>query len=235
MQLIKSLIFNIFLYSGIVLVFIFAIPTLLLPNKFTLYCGKFLAYYIILLLKVILNTKVVFHGLGNLKKEEKFFIASAHQSMFETFVLQAPLNFPIFILKKELLKIPLFGWYLRKIGSIEIIRETTTKDNLNFIDKIKKTLQKNNRPLLIFPQGTRVKFDERTPFKKGVARIYDSLKLPCIPIALNSGKIWPKNSFIKYPGDIHVSFLEPIYPGLEKNTFLNTLQKKIYSEMDKYS
>ena len=235
MQLIKSLIFNIFLYSGIVLVFIFAIPTLLLPNKFTLYCGKFLAYYIILLLKVILNTKVVFHGLENLKKEEKFFIASAHQSMFETFVLQAPLNFPIFILKKELLKIPLFGWYLRKIGSIEIIRETTTKDNLNFFDKIKKTLKKNNRPLLIFPQGTRVRFDERTPFKKGVARIYDSLKLPCIPVALNSGKIWPKNSFIKYPGDIHVSFLEPIYPGLEKNIFLKTLQGKIYSEIDKYS
>ena len=235
MQFTKSLIFNIFLYSGIILVFIFAIPTLLLPSKFTLYCGKFLAYYIILLLKVILNTKVIFHGLENLKKEEKFFIASAHQSMFETFALQAPLNFPIFILKKELLKIPLFGWYLRKIGSIEIIRETTTKDNLNFFDKIKKTLQKNNRPLLIFPQGTRVKFDERPPFKKGVARIYNSLKLPCIPVALNSGKIWPKNSFIKYPGDIHVSFLEPIYPGLEKNTFLNILQEKIYSEMDKYS
>ena len=235
MRFLKSLIFNIFLYSGIILVFIFAIPTLLLPSKFTLYCGKFLAYYIILLLKVILNTKVIFHGLENLKKEEKFFIASAHQSMFETFVLQAPLNFPIFILKKELLKIPLFGWYLRKIGSIEIIRETTTKDNLNFFDKIKKTLQKNNRPLLIFPQGTRVKFDERPPFKKGVARIYNSLKLPCIPVALNSGKIWPKNSFIKYPGDIHVSFLEPIYPGLEKNTFLNILQEKIYSEMDKYS
>ena len=235
MQFIKSLIFNFFLYSGIILVFILAIPTLLLPSKFTLYCGKFLAYYIILLLKVILNTRVIFHGLENLKKEEKFFVASAHQSMFETFVLQAPLNFPIFILKKELLKIPLFGWYLRKIGSIEIIRETTTKDNLNFFDKIKKTLQKNNRPLLIFPQGTRIKFDERTPFKKGVARIYDSLKLPCIPVALNSGKIWPKNSFIKYPGDIHVSFLEPIYPGLEKNIFLNTLQEKIYSEIETYS
>ena len=235
MQFIKSLIFNIFLYSGIILVFIFAIPTLLLPSKFTLYCGKFLAYYIILLLKVILNTKVIFHGLENLKKEEKFFIASAHQSMFETFVFQAPLNFPIFILKKELLKIPLFGWYLRKIGSIEITRETTTKDNLNFFNKIKKTLQKNNRPLLIFPQGTRVKFNEKPPFKKGVARIYDSLKLPCVPVALNSGKIWPKNSFIKYAGDIHVSFLEPIYPGLEKNTFLNTLQEKIYSEIETYS
>jgi len=235
MQFIKSLIFNIFLYSGIILIFIFAIPTLLLPSKYTLYCGKFLAYYIILLLKVILNTKVIFHGLENLKKEEKFFIASAHQSMFETFALQAPLNFPIFILKKELLKIPVFGWYLKKIGSIEIIRETTTKDNLNFFDKIRKTLKKNNRPLLIFPQGTRVRFDERTPFKKGVARIYDSLKLPCIPVALNSGKIWPKNSFIKYPGDIHVSFLKPIYPGLEKKKFLSDLQEKIYSEIDTYS
>jgi len=200
-----------------------------------MYCGKFLAYYIILILKIILNTKVIFHGLENLKKEKKFFIASAHQSMFETFVLQAPLDFPIFILKKELLKIPLFGWYLRKIGSIEIIRETTTKDNLNFFDKIKKTLHNNNRPLLIFPQGTRVKFDERAPFKKGVARIYDSLKLPCIPVALNSGKIWPKNSFIKYPGDIHVSFLEPISSGLEKNIFLNTLQEKIYTEIEKYT
>ena len=235
MQFIRSFIFNIFLYSGIILVLILAIPTLFLPAKFALFCGKFLAYYIILLLKIILNTRVIFHGLENLKKREKFFIASAHQSMFETFVLQAPLNFPIFILKKELLKIPLFGWYLKKIGSIEIIRETTTKDNLNFFDKIKNTLQKSNRPLLIFPQGTRIKFEERTPFKKGVARIYDSLKLTCIPVALNSGKIWPKNSFIKYPGDIHISFLDPIYPGLEKNIFLTTLQGKIYSEIDKYT
>ena len=101
--------------------------------------------------------------------------------------------------------------------------------------KIKNTLQKSNRPLLIFPQGTRIKFEERTPFKKGVARIYDSLKLTCIPVALNSGKIWPKNSFIKYPGDIHISFLDPIYPGLEKNIFLTTLQGKIYSEIDKYT
>jgi 1-acyl-sn-glycerol-3-phosphate acyltransferase len=235
MQFIRSLVFNIFLYIGIVLVFVLAIPTLILPPKFTLYCGKFLAYYIVLILKLFLNTKVVFHGLENLKKVEKFFIASAHQSMFETFVLQIPLNFPIFILKKELLKIPLFGWYLKKIGSIEIVREKTTKENLNFFDKIKNTVQKNNRPLLIFPQGTRVKFNERIPFKKGVGRIYNSLDLPCIPVALNSGRIWPKNSFMKYPGDIHVSFLEPIKPGLEKSVFLKILEEKIYLETDKHS
>jgi len=235
MQFIKSLFFNIFLYFGIILVFILAVPTLILPAKLTLYCGKFLAYYIIIILRLFLNTKVIFHGLENLKKVENFFIASAHQSMFETFVLQAPLKFPIFILKKELLKIPLFGWYLKKIGSIEIIRETTTKENLNFLDKIKITIQNHDRPLLIFPQGTRVKFDDRSPFKKGVARIYDSLKIPCIPVALNSGKIWPKNSFMKYPGDIHISFLEPIEPGLEKNIFLKVLEERIYSETEKYS
>jgi len=235
MQFIKSLIFNIFLYIGIIIIFILALPTLILPAKFTLYCGKFLAYYIILILRLVLNTRVIFHGLENLEKVEKFFIASAHQSMFETFVLQAPLRFPVFILKKELLRIPLFGWYLKKIGSIEIVRGTTTKKNLNFFDKIKNTIQKNNRPLLIFPQGTRVKFDDRSPFKKGVGRIYDSLRIPCIPVALNSGKIWPKNSFIKYPGDIHISFLKPIEPGLEKNIFLKILEEKIYFETGKYS
>ena len=235
MQFIKSLFFNIFLYVGIIIVFIAALPALILPAKFTLYCGKFLAYYIILLLRLILNTKVIFHGLENLQKVERFFVASAHQSMFETFVLQAPLSFPVFILKKELLRIPLFGWYLKKIGSIEIVRGTTTKENLNFFDKIKNTIQKYNRPLLIFPQGTRVKFDDRSPFKKGVGRIYDSLKLPCIPVALNSGKIWPKNSFLKYTGDIHISFLDPIEPGLEKTIFLKILEEKIYSETEKYS
>jgi len=235
MQFIRSLVFNIFLYLGIVFILIFAVPTLFLPAKFTLYCGKFLAYYIILILRIFLNTRVLFHGIENLKKVPKFFIASAHQSMFETFVFQAPLNFPIFILKKELLKIPLFGWYLRKIGSIEIIRERTTKENLDFFDKIKRTIFKNNRPLLIFPQGTRVKFQEVVPFKKGVGRIYESLGLHCIPVALNSGKIWPKNSFLKYPGDIHISFLEPIVPGLEKNTFIKMLEQKIYSEIKNYS
>jgi 1-acyl-sn-glycerol-3-phosphate acyltransferase len=233
MQIIKSLFFNIFLYLGIIFVFILAIPTLIMPSKFALLCGKFLAYYIIFILKILLNTEVIFHGLENLKKVKRFFVVSAHQSMFETFVLQAPLNYPIFILKSELLKIPLFGWYLKKIGSIEIIRNTTTKKNLNFFDKIKKSLQKNNRPLLIFPQGTRVKYGEKIPFKKGVGKIYETLNLPCIPVSLNSGKVWPKNSFVKFAGNIHVSFLNPIMPGEEKNEFIKKIEETIYSENEK--
>jgi len=234
MQFLKSLVFNIFLFSGLILIFILAIPTLLLPAKYTLFFGRVSAKYIVIILKIILNTNVVFHGLENLKKVDNFFVASAHQSMFETFALQIPLDSPIFILKKELLNIPLFGWYLRKIGSVAIIRETTTKENLNFFDKIKERIEKNKRPLLIFPQGTRVKLDENPPFKKGVGRIYRALNLPCVPVALNTGKVWPKNSFMKFSGDIHISFLEPIMPGKEKDEFVKEIENKIYTEIKKY-
>ena len=233
MQFLKSLIFNIFLFAGLITIFILAIPTLVLPSKFTIFFGRVSAKYIVFLLKIILNSNVIFHGVENLKKVDNFFVASAHQSMFETFALQIPLYGPIFILKKELLNIPLFGWYLRKIGSIAIVRQTTTKENLNFFDKIKNTIDKKNRPLLIFPQGTRIKFGEEVSFKKGVGRIYSSLNLPCIPVALNSGKVWPKNSFIKHKGDIHISFLEPIMPGQNKDEFLKELENKIYSEIKK--
>ena len=233
MQFIRSLLFTILFYASLILVFILAIPTLILPNKAALICGKTLAHIIIFLLRFILRVKVSFSGIENLKKNEKFFIASAHQSLLETFILQAPLQYPIFILKKELLKIPLFGWYLKKIGSIDIVRDTTTKDNLNFFEKVKNNIETSKRPLLIFPQGTRVKIGERLPFKKGVGRIYEALNLPCIPVALNTGKVWPKNSFLKYNHDIKISFLEPIKPGKDKNIFIKDLEAIIYSSIDK--
>jgi len=116
--------------------------------------------------------------------------------------------------------------------SIEITRDTTTKDNLSFFNKIADIIKNENRPLLIFPQGTRVKFEERIPFKKGAGRIYEALNIPCVPVALNSGKVWPKIGFIKYPGKITVSFLQPIEPGIDRETFLRILEKKIYDEMD---
>jgi len=228
MLLIRSLLFNLFLYTGIILVFLIAIPTLLMPPKFTLFFGKFLGYYVVFVVRFFLSTKVEFKGIENIPKTEKYFVASAHQSMFETFALQSVLDYPVFILKKELLKIPLMGLYLKKIKSIEIIRDTTTKDNLSFFDKIANIIKNENRPLLIFPQGTRVKFEERVPFKKGAG----ALNISCVPIALNSGKVWPKIGFIKYPGKIIVSFLQPIEPGIERETFLKILEKKIYDEMD---
>ena len=234
MLFIRSLIFNIFLYVGLILIFILAIPTLILPSKFTIFFGRISAKYLVFILKIILNTKVIFHGVENLKKVNNFFVASAHQSMFETFALQIPLDGPIFILKKELLNIPLFGWYLRKIGSIAIVRDTTTRENLNFFDKVRERIETSKRPLLIFPQGTRVKLDEQPPFKKGVGRIYKALNLPCVPVALNTGKVWPKNSFLKYPGDIHISFLEPIMSGKNNEEFVKDIENKIYTEIKKF-
>jgi len=235
MLLLRSLLFNIFLYLGIVFVFLVALPTLLLPSRFTLYFGKFLGGYVVLIVKVFLSTKVEFRGINNIPKSDKYFVASAHQSMFETFALQSVLDYPVFILKKELLKIPLFGLYLKKIKSIEIIRNTTTKDNLNFFDKVANIIKSETRPLLIFPQGTRVKFDEKIPFKKGVGRIYEALNISCVPVALNSGKVWPKNGILKYPGKITVSFLEPIKPGINKDEFVKILEKKIYEEIENIS
>ena len=235
MLILRSLIFNLFLYLGIVVVFLIAIPTLLLPPKFTLLFGKFLGYYVVFVVRIFLNTKVEFKGTENIPKNEKYFVASAHQSMFETFALQSVLDYPVFILKKELLKIPLFGQYLKKIKSIEIIRDTTTKENLNFFDKVAKIVKNENRPLLIFPQGTRIKVEDRVPFKKGVGRIYEALNVSCVPIALNSGKVWPKNGIIKYPGKITVSFLEPIKPGLNRDEFIKNLEIKIYDEIKNIS
>jgi 1-acyl-sn-glycerol-3-phosphate acyltransferase len=223
------------LYTGIVVVFLIALPTLFLPSKFTLFFGKFLGHYVVFVVKIFLNTQIEIKGADNIPKTEKYFVASAHQSMFETFALQAILDYPVFILKKELLKIPLFGLYLKKIKSIEIVRDTTTKDNLSFFDKIATIVKNENRPLLIFPQGTRVKIEERVPFKKGAGRIYEALNISCIPIALNSGKVWPKKGIIKYPGKITISLLKPIKPGLNRSEFIKSLEKKIYDEIENIS
>ena len=235
MHFFRSLLFNIFLYAGIVIVFIIALPALFLPAKITLLFGKFLGHYVVLIVRIFLNTKVEFKGVENIPKTEKYFVASAHQSMFETFALQSVLDYPVFILKKELLKIPLFGQYLKKIKSIEIVRDTTTKDNLNFFDKVASIIKNEKRPLLIFPQGTRVKVDEIVPFKKGVGRIYEALNISCVPIALNSGKVWPKKGIVKHPGKITVSFLKPIKPGLSRDEFIKNLEAKIYEEIKNIS
>ena len=235
MLLLRSLLFNLFLYTGIVSVFLIALPTLFLPPKFTLLFGKFLGHYVVFIVRFFLNTRVEIKGISNIPKTKKYFVASAHQSMFETFALQAVLDYPVFILKKELLQIPLFGLYLKKIKSIEIVRDTTTKDNLSFFDKVATIIKNENRPLLIFPQGTRIKADERVPFKKGVGRIYEPLNISCIPIALNSGNVWPKKGIIKYPGKITISLLEPIKPGLNKDEFIKNLENKIYDEIKNIS
>ena len=232
MIFLRSLFFNILLFGGIAVACIISVPLLFIRDRYMICAGRILSKYVVFLLKIFIDVKIDFKGIENLKKFEHYFVASAHQSMFETFGLQTVISGPIFILKKELMKIPFFGWCLKKIGAVAIVRDTATKENLNFFEKILDQTNKSKRPLLIFPQGTRVPYKEKSDFKKGVARIYEALKLPCVPVALNTGKVWPKNSFNKYPGKITISFLNPIEPGLSKEEFLKKLQHMIYNEID---
>ena len=191
-----------------------------------------MGYWSVFCLKIFLSTKVIIKGRENIITNKKFFIASSHQSMFETFFLQTVFNSPVFILKKELLLIPIFGWYLKKIGSISIKRNKVTKENLGFFDDISKTINTTDRPLIIFPQATRVLPSERPPFKKGVGRIYEELNILCQPIAINSGYVWPKKGGKISNRTITVSIIEPINPGLNKEDFIKLVEKKIYSELD---
>ena len=218
---------------GIILISIIFIPSFFLPQKIVLFGGKVMGYWSAFCLRFFLSTKIIVKGRENIITDKKFFIASSHQSMFETFYLQTIFNSPVFILKKELLKIPIFGWYLKKIGSISIVRNKTTKNNLGFYDEISELINKSDRPLIIFPQGTRLSPEDRSPFKKGASKIYDKLKIKCQPVAINSGYTWPKFGLKKANLNLTISILKPIEEGMSKEEFLKILEENIYSELNK--
>jgi len=230
--MIRNFLFSLFFFSGIILISIIFIPSFFLPQKIVLFGGKIMGYWASFCLRIFLSTKIIIKGKENILKHGKFFIASSHQSMFETFYLQTIFNSPVFILKKELLMIPIFGWYLKKIGSISIKRNKIVKENLGFFDEILKLINTSNRPLIIFPQGTRLLPEDRSPFKKGASRIYEELKIVCQPIAINSGYTWPKSGLKKANSNLTISILKPIEAGLSKEVFLRKLENDIYSELD---
>ena len=128
---------------------------------------------------------------------------------------------------------PIFGWYLKKMGCIGIERNKVTKENLNFFEKIKDHYKNSSRPIIIFPQATRVDIHDRSPFKKGVKRIYSELNIICQPVALNSGLVWPKTGKMKTNITLKISILDAIEPGKDPDEFFIKLQKNIYQEIDK--
>ena len=228
----RNFLFSLFFFTGIILISLIFLPAIFLPKKIVLFGGKIMGYWTSFCLQIFLSTKIIIKGNENIIKNKKFFIASSHQSIFETFFLQTIFNSPVFILKKELLMIPIFGWYLKKIGSISIKRNKISKENLGFFDDISKQINSSDRPLIIFPQGTRLPPKDRTGFKKGSSRIYAELKIACQPIAINSGNTWPKYGTKKFNTILTVSILKPIEQGLEKQVFLKKLENVIYSELD---
>ena len=230
--MIKNFIFSVIFFTGIIFISLIFLPTFFLHQKFVQFGGRIMGNWTGFCVKYFLSTKIIIKGTENIIKNKKFFIAASHQSMFETFYLQTVFNSPVFILKKELLLIPIFGWYLKKIGSISIKRDKTTKDNLSFYSDISKLISNSNRPLIIFPQATRVLPNERPKFKKGASKIYDNLKIICQPVAINSGYVWPKKGKKNINKTITISILKPIEAGLQNDEFLKILEKNIYTELD---
>ena len=233
--MIRNFLFSIFFYVGIILICIIFLPAFFLPQKIVLFGGKMMGHWSRFCLELFLSTKIIIKGSENLISNEKFFIACSHQSMFETFYLQTIFNSPIFILKKELLLIPIFGWYLKKIKSISIDRNKINKENLDFYEKIKISIESTDRPIIIFPQATRMTPDDRSQFKKGASRIYETLNIKCQPVAINSGNVWPKSGMLIANKILTISILKPIDPGIDCKQFLEILQNSIYKELDNIS
>ncbi len=216
MNAIRSIVFNIFyifgsLFWSLVLLWAFAFP----PRKCTAIISAIYGGYIALIERWIMGLKLEIRGLEHLPKSGGYIIASKHQSAYETLKLpfMKQFDYPVIVLKKELTKLPLWGMYPKRMGLIAIDRGQGMESMRAMIDGCRKAIA-DHRSIAIFPQGTRVKPGEVKPYKAGLSKIYKDLQVPIVPMALNSGVYWGRNSFFKKPGTVVFEFLPPIAPGL---------------------
>lgn len=167
-------------------------------------------------------------GKENLPKGP-FIVASKHQSTLETFFFPILFDHPYIILKKSLARIPFWGWMLHKYDAITIDREDSKQALKDLIEK-GQNIKESHRPLLIFPEGTRTPPGTKAAYKSGVGFLYSKLNVPVVPIAVNTGVVWPRKTFVNYPGKAILKILPPIYPGLSKREFMVRLEDVIESE-----
>lgn len=153
-------------------------------------------------------------------------VASKHQSSFEALILQYELRDPVIVLKRELLSVPLFGWVLRRLGHIGVDRAGDLKDTLELL-RAARAAMLEGRPVLIFPEGSRRSMDAPPDYKAGTGLLYSVLKVVCVPIAVNSGRVWPASAWTPASGNIVVQFLPPIEPGLSRVCFGKILESVI--------
>jgi 1-acyl-sn-glycerol-3-phosphate acyltransferase len=155
-------------------------------------------------------------------------IAAKHQSAWETFKLHLLFDDPAVVLKQELLDIPLWGWYLRRSGMIPINRAGRAKALSGMLTTAQAAVDAG-RKIIIFPQGTRTAPGEWKPYKSGIVALYQGLNLSIVPMAHNSGLIWPKKGLVKKSGCITIEFLPPIPPGLTRDVMMAQLQDELES------
>ncbi len=189
---------------------------------------------ILILLKIIFRINYKIINSDNIP-EEACIIACKHQSMWDTIIFHTIFNHPSYIYKKELLKIPFYGWYISKMPGISVDRNGGASELKNMVKQSKNILQKGYK-LVIFPQGTRTKphqTSKEVPYKSGIAAIYSTCNTKVVPVALNSGQFWGKGLWIKNSGTITIEFLKPIEPGVNKKEFMKILEEKIETQSNK--
>ena len=227
MTIIRSILFNIYFPLWTYSLAIVASPFYLAPQHIASKIGHIWATGIMIGLKYICRIKYEMHGLENLP-DEPYVIACKHQSAWDTAIFLKHIDGPAYILKKSLMKIPLFGRYLKTMCMIPVDRDGGSAALKQLQKDVNDRLEKG-RCVVIFPEGTRTAPGERVKYQPGIAFIYKDLKkdIPIVPVALNSGKFWGRNSFKKSPGTIELHYLKPIYPGLDRKEFIKKLESDI--------
>lgn len=153
-------------------------------------------------------------------------IASKHQSTFDTMIFNNHFYDVVYVIKRELFWFPGFGWFMWRIGQIGVDRRSGASAMRLLVNKARERLAEG-RSIIIFPQGTRTPAGVERPYLPGTAALYKNCGVPVVPVALNSGLYWARRRFHKQPGSIIIEYLPPIPPGLDRRTFMKTLEERI--------
>jgi 1-acyl-sn-glycerol-3-phosphate acyltransferase len=225
--LVRSILFNILFYLNLLLYLIAAFPTLFLPYWAVIALAKSWGRTNLRLLRAVCGIDVAWVGLEKIPAGP-LIVAAKHQSTWETFALLTLFDDPTFIIKRELMWIPVFGWYMWKARMIPVDRGARTQALAGMTERARFELVRS-RQLIIFPEGTRRAPGAEPAYKFGVAHLYSETGTPCLPIALNSGLVWRRRSFLRHPGTVRVEILDPIPPGLGRTEFFQRLKDDIES------
>ncbi len=222
---IGSLIFDIFLLLWTAFIGIIFAPWALLSLRGAKVCGRVWADGVLAALRLLCGITYEVRGQEYITDVPAIY-ASKHQSAFDTIVLLKLLDCPVFVLKRELLWLPIYGWHLKQLRMIAIDRSKGAGAIKQIISQTKERLAEG-RKIVIFPEGTRRPPGDPGEYQPGIAAIYRSVAAPVIPVTLNSGYYWGRNALIKKPGNIIIEFLPPIESGMDKNSFMETLNLQI--------
>ena len=230
-QTLRSIVFNIVFYLNLVVFLVAGFWFLFTPRRWSMAALKLWARTSLWWMKLIAGTSYEVRGKQFIPKGASL-VAGKHQSFWETFAILPLLDDPAIVLKRELLWIPLFGWFAAKFKMIAIDRGAGTAA-LKSLIKNAGLAAKAGRQIIIFPEGTRAAPMAPPDYKPGAAALYMRLGLPVTPFALNSGLYWPRRRFERYPGTIIIEFLPPIEPGLPRKQFSARLKQTIEENVNR--